>query len=553
MAFSMAAIVYGAAETPSVEVKGFTEKERLSLPGDIKNRTWTEVRSALYDGKGGTRLFMVLPRANQAGTGVVKTVFSDYAEWKNIAETDGAILILPDPGADSIWDAADLACLEAIYSHCNGYVLEGASRYIAAYGDAGIPVSLFAVKYTDRIAGAAFIGADMADIGGPGTSKSNLPLAVAMINTSGKNTAIVTDYFKAANGTDQTKQANANETVYYKSGSSAWNSDYSKSHFVKVIHNVRSGFPTLIYSNLFRVVARWKTISGEGTLRAKVRAGDIIGFEKISEKADPGRDAYVYVPSAARNGVLAGPLPLVMLFHGRRCSGEYFMDQTEWFRTAEKNGFIVYAPNGLVYNWNIDNTESIPDDYAYFSNRISEFVTSGITVGGRSYPVDAARIYVFGFSNGSFFASQFIMKYPEKIAAAALWAGASDPSSVNGKVNKALPVWYGIGAADNYYSEWKTDWEAMIGYFIDLAGANPKKKTTTYYPAFGIADLIKTDMYTGGTVEIRYSEAANVIHGIINEYSNYIWNDFFSKYKKKNGNSILVPTAHNELQQPESE
>jgi len=544
MVFVMTVIVCGAGGEPSVEVKGFSANERTSLSSDIKNRTWTEVRSSLYDREGGTRFFIVLPPSNQAGAGVVETGFTDYPAWKDIAEKDGAILILPDPGADATWNASDLACLEAIYTHCHGYVLEGASRYIAAYGDAGIPVSLFAVKHTDWIAGAAFIRADIAAIGDPGTIKSNLPLSVQIINTTCKNTTILTEYFKAANGADQAKHADANETVYYKSGSSAWNSDYSKSHFVQVINNRSNGFPSFIYNNLFRAVARWKTISAEGTLRAKVRAGDIAGFEKIAEKGNPGRDAFVYVPSAVRNGAVAGPVPMVMLFHGRRCNGEYFMDQTEWFRTAEQNDFIVYAPNGLVYNWNIDNKESIPDDYAYFSNRIAGFIASGIAVGERTYPVDAARIYVFGFSNGSFFSSQLIMKYPEKIAAAALWAGGSNPSIVKDKAEQALPVWYGIGSADNYYNEWKKDGEAMIGYFIDLAGANPKNKTTTYYPAFGIANLIKTDIYTGGSVEIRQSEAANIIHGIINEYPNHIWNDFFSKYKKQEGKSVPASTAN---------
>jgi len=135
------------------------------------------------------------------------------------------------------------------------------------------------------------------------------------------------------------------------------------------------------------------------------------------------------------------------------------------------------------------------------------------------------------------------MKYPRKFAAAALWAGGSNPSTVKNKVEKALPVWYGIGSADNYYSEWKEDWEAMLSYFISLAGGNQKNKTTTYYSAFGTANLIKTDIYTGGTVEIRQSEAPNIIHGIINEYSNYIWNDFFSKYKKQEEKSVLVSTS----------
>lgn len=146
MVLLMAAIVYSAGGVPSVEVKGFTGNQRTSLPIHLKDRTWTEVRSSLYDGEGGTRLFIVLPQSNQASTGVVKTGFSDYTEWKNIAETDGAI------------------------------------------------------------------------------PKKNFPLSVHMINTAGKNTNILTDYFKAANGTNQANNANANDVVYNKSGSSPWTS-----------------------------------------------------------------------------------------------------------------------------------------------------------------------------------------------------------------------------------------------------------------------------------------------------------------------------------------
>lgn len=538
--FVMTSIVYSDGGAPSVEVKGFTANEQSALPADIKNRTWTEVRSSLYDGEGGVRLFIVLPRSDQAGTGIVRTGFPGYTEWKNIAETDGGILIFPTPREGAKWDASDLAYLEAVYDHCNvGFKIEGASRYIAAYGDAGIPVSLFAVKRTCDIACAAFIQADISDINDKNIIKSNLPLAVLAVNSKDKKMAGLVDYFKTANGTDRTKKANANDVVYYRSGSSPWNADYSKSHFVRVINRKSDDYPSFIYTTLFRKVARWKTISGEGTLRGRVRAGDIPGFEKITENSTPKRTAFVYVPTGVRKRSITGPVPLVMVFHGRRCTGEYIMDQTEWFRTAEKNNFIAYAPNGFVYDWSFD-TE---DDHSYFSNRIDEFVKTGITVGGSTYRIDADRIYAYGFSNGSFFISQMILKYPGKLAAAALWAGGFNPSTVKGKVDKAIPVWYGIGATDHYYSEWEADWEAMMVYLIDLAGADPKNKTTKYYDAFGITNLIKTDIYTGGTVEIRQSLAPNIVHGTINEYPNYIWNDFFSKYKKQNGNSVQVSTS----------
>lgn len=80
----------------------------------------------------------------------------------------------------------------------------------------------------------------------------------------------------------------------------------------------------------------------------------------------------------------------------------------------------------------------------------------------------------------------------------------------------------------------------MINYFVSLAGGSISNKETLYYPAFGKENVIKTEVYKCRDIEIRNSEGANIIHGCINEYPAFVWNDFFSKYKKQNGVSVLI-------------
>ncbi len=64
-------------------LQGFTPREQLHLPQDLADRRWTELRSTRYDGRGGARLFIVIPQADQAALDRKSTRLKSSHEWKS--------------------------------------------------------------------------------------------------------------------------------------------------------------------------------------------------------------------------------------------------------------------------------------------------------------------------------------------------------------------------------------------------------------------------------------------------------------------------------------
>jgi PKD repeat protein len=286
--------------------------------------------------------------------------------------------------------------------------------------------------------------------------------------------------------------------------------------------------PNLVHANLFTKVSRWKTVQGNYTLRARVRAGST-GFFKISETVSgSSRDAYVYVPASVRSnpGVAT---PVVMLFHGVTANGNYFLDQTEFNRVADEFGFIVYAPTASGFSWSSSN-------FARYRTLITGFGTNGITAGGTKYTVDTRRVYMHGFSNGSYFVSDFAASDGDVLAAAGSWA-YTQATSVSGQ---AIPYWYGVGSLDggdcpnSFVNAMKTKLSATSTSSIS-------------YAALDSANRVATTVYRNSSngLEARCSIAASVEHGNLNEHSRNLWKDFFARYRKKadGTGSELIPTS----------
>lgn len=132
-------------------------------------------------------------------------------------------------------------------------------------------------------------------------------------------------------------------------------------------------------------------------------------------------DVRVFVPSAAQTGE---SLPLVMNWHGLGSSGLEQVALTDFESVAEREGFIVVHPTGLVIpgsatsSWELDGT-SIPgrDDLAFAHDLIDTMIDG--------HCVDATRVYSTGMSNGGFFTSRLVCELSDRLAAASSIAGLS--------------------------------------------------------------------------------------------------------------------------------
>jgi polyhydroxybutyrate depolymerase len=120
------------------------------------------------------------------------------------------------------------------------------------------------------------------------------------------------------------------------------------------------------------------------------------------------------------------PVALVVLLHGYTANGA---TQAAYFRLneqADKAGFLLATPNGtrdLMGNrfWNAtdaccDFYRSGVDDVGYLDAVLDE-------IAGR-YPVDPARVFLVGHSNGAFMSHRYACDRSSRVAAIVTLAGA---------------------------------------------------------------------------------------------------------------------------------
>jgi len=115
--------------------------------------------------------------------------------------------------------------------------------------------------------------------------------------------------------------------------------------------------------------------------------------------------------------------PLIIGLHGASSDGYAFIATASLATKANKEKFIIAAPNGLRYNfltwWNAGGLyEGITggtDDIGFIAALIDTMITN--------YNVDTTRIYVMGFSNGAAMAYRVASELSHKIAAMGVCSG----------------------------------------------------------------------------------------------------------------------------------
>jgi len=130
------------------------------------------------------------------------------------------------------------------------------------------------------------------------------------------------------------------------------------------------------------------------------------------------------VPPTSGGGA---PIPLVVFFHGYGATGAAMVRAIGLEAVADANGFALAYPDGSVDSrgrrfWNAtdaccDFDRTGVDDVGYVRWLIDD--------AARKVPVDPRRVYVFGHSNGGFFAQRLACDLSSRLAAAVSMAGAA--------------------------------------------------------------------------------------------------------------------------------
>jgi polyhydroxybutyrate depolymerase len=135
------------------------------------------------------------------------------------------------------------------------------------------------------------------------------------------------------------------------------------------------------------------------------------------------RTYLVHLPPRVRE---RGPLPVVLAFHGGGGNARGFQAYAGLDAVADREGFVVVYPDGSgrlgrrLLTWNAGTCcgyahDANVDDVAFSLALLRDLA--------RELPLDLARVYATGHSNGAMLAYRLAVEAPERIAAIAPVAG----------------------------------------------------------------------------------------------------------------------------------
>ena len=185
------------------------------------------------------------------------------------------------------------------------------------------------------------------------------------------------------------------------------------------------------------------------------RAGDPDGYRRESIDWDGlRRSILLHRPTGAGTAAL----PLVILLHGAGDDAAAFATETRMAPAADREDMLLAVPDG---------TGEAPDRLAWnagfccgiaVARRVDDigFVGAAIDRLESQYPVDRARIYLAGMSNGAMLAYQIAAAHPQWIAALAAVSGTIGGTDRDGnrfviaKPDMPLPIMIMHGRRDSY-------------------------------------------------------------------------------------------------------
>ena len=150
-------------------------------------------------------------------------------------------------------------------------------------------------------------------------------------------------------------------------------------------------------------------------------------YERSLESGGTVRWYRLYIPQTAERGA-----PVVVLLHGgsrsmRDMFGERAGGPRAWLDVADREGVVLIVPNGT----NPGNGDTRGDHQFWLGARPAaerdgsrrpddvRFITDVLDRVERRYPIDPARVYVSGASNGGLLTYTLLMDAPRRFAAGA--------------------------------------------------------------------------------------------------------------------------------------
>lgn len=259
------------------------------------------------------------------------------------------------------------------------------------------------------------------------------------------------------------------------------------------------------------------------------------------------REWYVYIPE----GIRSEPdkkAPLVFALHGYSCTGEIYAGNSGWPQIAREHGFILVLPSAVpgplgfgsdnmpLPSWNfLHHIPNGPNEFLFFREllrRVSE-----------QYPVDAARVYVTGHSQGGMMTHALALGMPEMFAAAAPCSGVIVSSLYDDFIalpelqhGVPVPVWMFAGQEEQWLIDAEPRMDNATGKTIALwhrrnrLGGNAEERFQDHWQRRQKRwhDLC----YENPEPMLRYTQVEYLPHATMPEMSRRIWDEHFSLWSR---------------------
>lgn len=190
--------------------------------------------------------------------------------------------------------------------------------------------------------------------------------------------------------------------------------------------------------------------SPKTTLPSPPRSGQ---FTLVIKSGDFDRVAQVHIPKGYKPDA---KLPLVLVLHGGGGSGTTALIKDGWAALADKEGFLIVAPEGLgampkltnnfktnPAQWNsgqlnLRSPRAAIDDVAFIRQLLDDLK--------KKLPYDESRVFATGHSNGGGMTFRLAAELSDRFCAIGMVAGRMAVD--NPKPTKPLPTLYIIGTND---------------------------------------------------------------------------------------------------------
>lgn len=527
------------------------------------------------DGRGERRPgFLYIPTTEKSAWNMVLVLvpggrdprdFFEAGDWQQILErhcATGYFLSAPrgwnrqEPGLELEAAVAALGIMRA-----NRYFQSNAPAvYCMGFGDSAWVASLFAVTHVSVLAAWSAAGDTELDqelldrLGdGPSDCDAALPRRAVTLPTCvfDNRESNVVRYFKDANHTADEGLKNAHGRVFRQQDRPA-QSYRNDTVCCEVWHGPEIHADPETMMAFMEGYKRWGG-EGNGHIRRTVYP-EACGMVKTETEVDGlKRHWWTFAPSAHRRDP-EKKLPLVIAIHGFTCSGEFFMNNTDWHWVGEERGAFVVFPTAYPFHretpgpmgtriatpeWNAggmgdpaDPVPEGPDELRYFKELLRRTLAE--------YPVDTTRIYVTGHSNGAMMTQRLMRCMPEVFAAFApvgfmeAMRGNMRPEPEDGILR---PVWYHVGEFDGLGCDLSNEEHAnnrTIRFLCDHNKA-PYEGRRDYHSGIYMHSVWKDAQ---GIPLVRFTGIKNWPHTYTPEQAFMIYDEFFAHFRRLEDGSL---------------